>query len=73
MLLPTLITGIYTPSQFGGDNDITYQGGDNEMMFTWGTHKIAMARVFYFDKSPRENKSSFLVITEHEKELDNSV
>lgn len=43
------------------------------MMFTWGTHKIAMARVFHFDKSPRENKSSFLVITEHEKELDNSV
>jgi len=37
------------PWQF--DNDITYQGGENEMMFTWGTHKIAIARFFTLIKA----------------------
>ncbi|XP_057247959.1 uncharacterized protein LOC104884719 [Beta vulgaris subsp. vulgaris] len=35
------------PWQF--DNDITYRGRDNVMMFTWGSHKIAMAPVMNFD------------------------
>jgi hypothetical protein len=59
------------PWQF--DNDITYRGRDNVMMFTWGTHKIAMAPVLHFDKNPKEKKSSFLVMTQDEKELDKAV
>ena len=34
------------PWQF--DNDITYRGRDNVMMFTWGTRKIAMAPILHF-------------------------
>ncbi|XP_045792157.1 uncharacterized protein LOC123886936 [Trifolium pratense] len=49
------------PWQF--DNDITYRGRDNVMMFTWGTHKISMAPVLHFEKNQRENKSSFLLMT----------
>jgi hypothetical protein len=59
------------PWQF--NNNITYQGRDNVMMFTWGTHKIAMALVLHFDKTPKEKKSSFLVMTQDEKELDIAV
>jgi hypothetical protein len=42
-------------------------------MFTWGTHKIAMAPVLHFDKNPKEKKYSFLVMTQDEKELDKAV
>ena len=59
------------PWQF--DNDITYRGRDNVMLFTRGTHKIAMAPVLQFDKNPKEKKTSFLVMTQNEKELDDAV
>ena len=59
------------PWQF--DNDITYRGRDNVMMFTWGTHKIAMAPILHFDQNPKDKKSSFLVMTQDEKELDKAV
>ncbi|XP_057451853.1 uncharacterized protein LOC130743636 [Lotus japonicus] len=55
------------------DTDTTYKGRDNVMLFTWGTHKIAMAPVLHFDKGPVEKKSSFLVMTQNEKELDEDV
>ncbi|GAU47032.1 hypothetical protein TSUD_239890 [Trifolium subterraneum] len=42
------------PWQF--DNDITYRGRDNVMLFTRGTHKIAMAPVLQFDKKPKETE-----------------
>jgi len=59
------------PWQF--DNDITYRGRDNVMMFTWGTHKIAMAPILHFDKNPKDKKSSFLVMTRDERKLDKAV
>lgn len=43
------------------------------MMFTWGIHKIDMDHVLQFDKNLGGNKSSFLVITQSEKELDEVV
>jgi len=59
------------PWQF--DNDITYRGRDNVMLFTWGTHKIAMTPVLQFDKNLKEKKTNFLVMTQNEKELDDVV
>ncbi|XP_056697624.1 uncharacterized protein [Spinacia oleracea] len=55
------------------DNDVTYRGRDNVMMFAWGTHKIAMAPVLHFVKSPGGKKSSFLIMTYNDKELDDVV
>lgn len=55
------------------DNDITYRGWDNIMMFTWGTQKIAMAPVFHFDKNPRGKKSRFFIMTQTEKNLDKAI
>ncbi|PNX90751.1 retrotransposon-related protein, partial [Trifolium pratense] len=49
------------------------RGRDNVMMFTWGTHKIAMAPVLHFDKNLKEKKSSFLLMTQDERELDKAV
>lgn len=54
-------------------NDITYRERDNVMMFTWGTHKISMAPVLHFDKTSGGKKSSFLVMTQSEKETDEAV
>ncbi|CAA7051700.1 unnamed protein product [Microthlaspi erraticum] len=45
------------------DNDITYRGRDNVILFTWGTHKIALAPVLDFDRSEGKKKSNFLVMT----------
>jgi hypothetical protein len=56
------------PWQF--DNDVTCQGYDNVMMFSWGTHKIAMAPVLHLDKSLTKKKTSYLVMTQNENELD---
>lgn len=55
------------------DNDITYRGRDNVIMFTWGNHKIAMAPVKDFCNTAKEKKSSFLVMTHDDKELDGDV
>ncbi|XP_020887735.1 uncharacterized protein LOC110230088 [Arabidopsis lyrata subsp. lyrata] len=54
------------------DNDVTYRGRDNVLMFTWGVHKIAMAPVLHFHKDSVKKKCSFLVMTHSEKELDES-
>src|SRR4051812_27832616 len=59
------------PWQF--NNDITYRGRDNVMMFTWGTHKIAMAPVLHFDKNPGGKNPRFLMMTQSEKELNEAV
>lgn len=45
-----LIWMFVIPWQF--DNDVTYRGQDNVMMFTWGAYKIAMAHVLHFDHNP---------------------
>ncbi|KAI5422712.1 hypothetical protein KIW84_045941 [Lathyrus oleraceus] len=55
------------------DNDITYRGRNNVMMFILGTRKIVMAPVLHFDKNLEEKKSSFMVMTLDEKELDEIV
>ncbi|CAN6998074.1 unnamed protein product, partial [Brassica rapa subsp. trilocularis] len=55
------------------DNDITYRGRDNVIMFMWGNHKIAMAPVKDFCNTAKEKKSSFLVMTHDDKELDGDV
>lgn len=55
------------PWQF--DNDVTYRGRDNVMLFTWGTHKIAMAPVLHFDNNTGGRKTNFLVMTYNDKEL----
>ncbi|KAI5417062.1 hypothetical protein KIW84_041883 [Lathyrus oleraceus] len=55
------------------DNDITYRGRDNMMMFTLGTHKTDMDPVLHFDKNPGGKKSSFFVMTHSENELDGAV
>ena len=43
------------------------------MAFTWGTYKISIAHIFHFYKIPRGKKSSFFVMTQSEKELDEVV
>ena len=55
------------------DNDITYRGRDNVIMFTWGNHKIAMAPVKDFCNNAKEKKSSYLVMTQDDKKLDGDV
>jgi len=42
---------------------------EDVMMFTCGTHKIAMAPILHFDTSLREKKTGFFVMTQNEKEL----
>jgi len=41
---------------------------EDVMMFTCGTHKIAMAPILHFDTSLREKKTGFFVMTQNEKE-----
>ncbi|KAI5418258.1 hypothetical protein KIW84_042764 [Lathyrus oleraceus] len=55
------------------DNDSTYQGQDNMMMFTRDKHKIAMDSVLQFDKNLGGKNDGFLVITQSENELDGVV
>ncbi|XP_057452198.1 uncharacterized protein LOC130744018 [Lotus japonicus] len=52
------------------DIDFTYKGRDNGILFTWGAHKIIMASVLRFDESLEEKKSSFLVMTQSNKDED---
>ncbi|CAL1378136.1 unnamed protein product [Linum trigynum] len=51
------------------DNDITYRGKYNVMMFSWGSHKIAMAPVLSFNKQPGKARYSFLTMVHDEQEL----
>lgn len=55
------------------DNDITYRGRDNVLLFTWNAHKIAIPPVLSFDKPVENKKSNFLVMAESDKELDADV
>jgi len=55
------------------DNDITYRGKDNVLMFTWNGHKIVMAPVSHFDQNLVKKNSNFLVVTQSEKELDEAI
>src|ERR1044072_1776450 len=55
------------------DHDVTYRGKANVLMFNWGEHKIAMAAVLQYEKSPTVKKSSFLVMASNEKELEDAV
>ena len=55
------------------DNDVTYKGCDNVMLFMWDNHKIAMAHVLDFNSSAIKKSSSFVVITNDVKELDEAI
>ncbi|KAL9685407.1 hypothetical protein QQ045_022857 [Rhodiola kirilowii] len=50
------------------DNDVTYRGWDNVMMFTWGKHKIVLSFISSFDRQPSK-QSNFLVMTHSEQEF----
>ncbi|CAJ2646166.1 unnamed protein product [Trifolium pratense] len=71
--VPTPLESITEKRPWQFDNDITYRGRDNVMMFTWGTQKITMAPVLHFEKNQREKKSSFLLMTQSEEELNKDV
>lgn len=55
------------------DNDITYRGRDNVLLFTWNGYKIAMAPVKTLDQSSEKKNSNFLVMAHSEKELDEAI
>ena len=55
------------------DNDVTYKGRDNVMLFCWEGHKIAMAPVTHFEKSPEKTSDSFLIMTTSNQELEGDV
>ena len=55
------------------DNDITYRGKDNVLMFTWNGQKITMAPVSHFDQNLVKKNSNFLIVTQSEKELDEAI
>ncbi|KAL9666494.1 hypothetical protein QQ045_000828 [Rhodiola kirilowii] len=50
------------------DNNVTYRGRDNVMMFTWERHKIAMTPISSFDRLPSK-QSNFLVRKHSEQEF----
>lgn len=53
------------PWQF--DNDVTYKGRDNIMLFHWGDQKIAMAPVNNFEKNTRKKSDNLLIMTTSER------
>ncbi|KAI5415959.1 hypothetical protein KIW84_041118 [Lathyrus oleraceus] len=50
-----------------------YDERDNTMMFSWSIHKIYVALFLGFDENPGGKNSSFLVMTQSEKELDEAI
>ena len=54
------------------DNDVTYRGRDNIMIFRWGERKIAMGPVAHFDRVLKKKYENFLIITSNEQLLENS-
>ncbi|KAL9688730.1 hypothetical protein QQ045_033154 [Rhodiola kirilowii] len=63
---PYAISWVRKDSQY--DNDVTYRGQDNVMMFMWEKHKIAMTPILGFDRQPSE-RSNFLVMKHSEQEF----
>ena len=55
------------------DNDITYRGRDNVLLFTWNGYKIAMAPVKNSDQITEKKNSNFLAMAYSEKELDEAI
>ena len=43
------------------------------MMFTWRTHKIAIANILHFDKNSEGKKSNFLVKKQSENEFHEAI
>ncbi|KAJ9550523.1 hypothetical protein OSB04_014568 [Centaurea solstitialis] len=56
------------PWQF--DNDVTYKGRDNVMLFRWGDKKIAMAPVSSFEKTAVTKSDNLLIMTSNEQEME---
>ncbi|KAJ9557359.1 hypothetical protein OSB04_011973 [Centaurea solstitialis] len=44
------------------DNDVTYKGRDNTMLFRWGEHKIAMTPVLHFERDTKKKEKNCLVV-----------
>ncbi|KAJ9567936.1 hypothetical protein OSB04_003902 [Centaurea solstitialis] len=44
------------------DNDVTYKGRDNTMLFRWGEHKIAMTPVLHFERDTKKKERNCLVV-----------
>ncbi|CAL1390463.1 unnamed protein product [Linum trigynum] len=55
------------PWQF--DNDVTYRGRDNVIVFTWKSHKIAMAPVSGPAKPLGKAKSNFITLAQDDEDL----
>ena len=55
------------------DNDVTYKGCDNIMLFMWDNQKIAMAHVLDFNSSAIKKRCSFVAIANDVKELDEAI
>nr|GEU54165.1 putative nucleotidyltransferase, ribonuclease H [Tanacetum cinerariifolium] len=55
------------------DNDITYRGRDNVMLFKWHDHKIAMAPVIQFEKNTEQKSGNFLIITENGQDMEEAL
>ena len=53
------------------DNDVTYKGRDNVMLFRWKDRKIAMGPVAHFNRVPEKKGENFLIITSNEQLLEN--
>ncbi|XP_022883091.1 uncharacterized protein LOC111399831 [Olea europaea var. sylvestris] len=58
------------PWQF--DVDLTLKGRDNIVLFSWGSHKIAMVYLKQTEKSTHQRTESFLTLTNVEKEITES-
>nr|GEW57312.1 putative nucleotidyltransferase, ribonuclease H [Tanacetum cinerariifolium] len=55
------------------DNDITYRGKDNVMLFKWHDHKIAMAPVLQFEKNTKQKGGNFLIIPENGQDMEEAL
>ncbi|XP_074357927.1 uncharacterized protein LOC141697438 [Apium graveolens] len=55
------------------DTDVTYKGRDNVTLFKWGSHKISMAPILDFDGDAGHKKSNFSVMSNDDKELDETI
>ncbi|KAJ9555907.1 hypothetical protein OSB04_010521 [Centaurea solstitialis] len=56
------------PWQF--DNDVTYKGRDNVMLFRWGDKKNAMAPISSFEKTATTKNDNLLIMTNSEQEME---
>ncbi|KAJ9546565.1 hypothetical protein OSB04_019108 [Centaurea solstitialis] len=44
------------------DNDVTYKGRNNTMLFRWGEHKIAMTPVLHFERDRKKKERNCLIV-----------